>query len=232
MNLYWPFALKTLTFNVDDFSFVDLSSNTEISEVLYAWDADPYRTNNAREIRVNIVESDEQDGFYANDISKADSVSASGITRSGTTATVTTSADHNLQKGLSVIIAGANEGDYNGTFVVETVPTNTTFTYTVTGTPSTPATGTITSTACVVYPLCRVRETVLTALTDTVPFYLGKYIAYRASADWLRGEGQEEKGLAREQMAERTLLNEIDRLERQQQQTPWIKVNPRVLGRR
>ncbi len=229
---YWPFATKTLAFNVDDFSFVDLSSNTEISEVLYAWDSDPWRTNNSREVRFQPVQDDESDGFYVPDISKADSISVSGITRSGTTATVTTATDHNLSAGQSVIVAGANESDYNGTFVVQTVPTATTYTYTVSGSPSTPATGTITSTTAVVYPYCRIRETVISSVSDTVPYVLGKYLAYRSSADWLRGEGQEDKALAREQMAERTLLNEIDRLERQQQWQPIIKMNPRVLGRR
>jgi hypothetical protein len=229
---YWTFVTKTLAFNVDEFSFLDLSSNTEISEVLYAYDSHPWRTSNASEVKFQPVRDDEIDGIFVPGVSKADAVSVSGITRSGTTATVTTSDDHGLTKGLSVIIAGAGESDYNGTFVVQSVIDSTSFTYTVTGTPSTPATGTITSTKCVIYPYCRVRETVLTSVSDTVPFELGKFLAYKASADWLRGEGQESKALARDQMAERTILNEIDRLERQQQWTPAIKMNPRVLGRR
>lgn len=71
----------------------------------------------------------------------------SSITRSGSTATVTTSAPHNIGGSLvggSIAISGANESDYNGTFTIQSVPTTTTLTYTVGGTPATPATGTIT----------------------------------------------------------------------------------------
>lgn len=67
----------------------------------------------------------------------------SGITRSSTTATVTTAAAHGLRVGDYVVISGATETQYNGTWVVASVPTDTTFTYTgVTGSPTTPATGT------------------------------------------------------------------------------------------
>jgi len=228
----WPWAFKTIAFNVDDFSFVDLSTNTEISEVIRTYDNDPWRTNNAVEVDNQQVEDDVTDGFYVPRISKAEPVSVSGITRSGTTATVITSDDHGLAKGNSVIIDGANEGDYNGTFVVETVADDTTFTYTVANSPASPATGTITSTKAVVYAYSRIRETIYTSLSDTVPYKLGPYVSYKASALWLKGEGQEDKSLAREQMAEDILLTEIERLERQQQQQPPIKMNPRVLGRR
>ena len=63
------------------------------------------------------------------------------ITRSGAVATVTKTA-HGYAIGDSIKISGATETEYNGTFTVATVPTADTFTYAVTGTPSTPATGT------------------------------------------------------------------------------------------
>jgi uncharacterized phage protein gp47/JayE len=66
----------------------------------------------------------------------------SSITRVGTIATVTTTADHTLATGLDITISGANETDYNGTFSV-TVIARDQFTYVVSGSPSTPATGTI-----------------------------------------------------------------------------------------
>lgn len=66
------------------------------------------------------------------------------ITRSGSTATVTHTA-HGLKTGDKVWIKGANEQEYNGVFSI-TVATVNTYTYTVTGTPSTPATGTIDAT--------------------------------------------------------------------------------------
>jgi hypothetical protein len=69
--------------------------------------------------------------------------SVTSITRSGSTATVTTSTAHGYQTGAQTTIAGANEGDYNGTFTITVTGPNT-FTYTVPGTPATPATGTVT----------------------------------------------------------------------------------------
>jgi hypothetical protein len=66
------------------------------------------------------------------------------ITRSGTTATVTTTSAHGLSASQSVVIYGADASAYNGTITVATVPTSTTWTYTgVSGNPATPATGTI-----------------------------------------------------------------------------------------
>lgn len=69
--------------------------------------------------------------------------SVTSLTRSGSTATATVTA-HGYANGQSVLMAGANETEYNGTFVISNVTTNT-FDYTVTGTPATPATGTITA---------------------------------------------------------------------------------------
>lgn len=67
------------------------------------------------------------------------------LTRSGDIATATFADDHNLASGMEIIIAGANETEYNGTFVI-TVTSNNKATYTVAGSPTTPATGTITGT--------------------------------------------------------------------------------------
>jgi hypothetical protein len=68
--------------------------------------------------------------------------SVSSITRSSSTATVTTATAHGYATGDSVVISGAVESDYNGTYSITSTGT-TTFTYTVANTPSTPATGTI-----------------------------------------------------------------------------------------
>lgn len=65
------------------------------------------------------------------------------ITRSGSTATATVAA-HGYANGDYVLMAGANETEYNGTFVISNVTANT-FDYAVTGSPATPATGTVTS---------------------------------------------------------------------------------------
>lgn len=70
-------------------------------------------------------------------------VNVTSITRSGTTATVTTAAAHGFKTNDSALIAGAAQTDYNIEAVVSVV-NGTQFTYTVAGSPTTPATGTIT----------------------------------------------------------------------------------------
>ncbi len=74
------------------------------------------------------------------------SVFISSITLSGQTATVTTVSEHHYGDGMTVTTSGANEAEYNGAFVI-VVTSLTAYTYTVVGTPATPATGTITSTS-------------------------------------------------------------------------------------
>lgn len=69
-------------------------------------------------------------------------IAVSGITRSGSTATVTCSSAHGLATGNWVRVSGANQTEYNGDFSI-TVTTSTAFTYSVTGSPATPATGTL-----------------------------------------------------------------------------------------
>jgi hypothetical protein len=64
------------------------------------------------------------------------------LTRSGGTATATTTPDHGYTTGDTVEIRGAVETDYNGLYTI-TVTGAKTFTYAVSGTPTSPATGTI-----------------------------------------------------------------------------------------
>jgi len=73
-------------------------------------------------------------------------VSITSITRSSTIATVTTGTAHGYVTGDTVAISGANESSYNGSFTIVVTGT-TTFTYVVSGSPTTPATGTITASA-------------------------------------------------------------------------------------
>lgn len=70
-------------------------------------------------------------------------INVSSITRIGTTATVTTLSNHNLASGITVTIAGADQAEYNLTTTISVTGANT-FTYTVSGSPATPATGSIT----------------------------------------------------------------------------------------
>lgn len=64
------------------------------------------------------------------------------MTSSGTTVTVTTKFPHNLGTGCTIVVFGADQSAYNGTFTVASIPSETTFTYTALSTPSaSPATG-------------------------------------------------------------------------------------------
>lgn len=67
--------------------------------------------------------------------------SISSMVRSGTTVTVT-AAGHPLATGVEVIISGADQLEYNGTFTATVLDIDS-FTYEITATPSSPATGTI-----------------------------------------------------------------------------------------
>lgn len=71
-------------------------------------------------------------------------VSITGITRAGSTATATVSATDGLKlkTGQILTVSGAGQSEYNITATI-TVASATTFTFTVSGTPTTPATGTI-----------------------------------------------------------------------------------------
>lgn len=68
------------------------------------------------------------------------------LTRTGQTAKATFASNHNLASNMTVTIAGAVQTEYNGSYKI-TVTSPTTFEYTITGSPATPATGTITTTA-------------------------------------------------------------------------------------
>jgi len=72
----------------------------------------------------------------------ASDVAVSSLTRSGSTVTATTATAHGYATGRRVEIRGAVETDYNGDFAI-TVTSTTEFTYTIIGTPTSPATGTM-----------------------------------------------------------------------------------------
>lgn len=96
-------------------------------------------------------------GLWLNALASAQAVT---IARSGSVATVTL-ASHGLAVGDETLIAGADQLAYNGLQTVESVPTSGTFTFTVEGTPTTPATGTITSAAVSGQPV-EIPRTVIT----------------------------------------------------------------------
>lgn len=86
-----------------------------------------------------------QNWYQWTSLTAATAVSVSSIVRVDTLATVTTATAHGLSDGDPVTIAGASQSDYNGLFQAKYINT-TSFSIVVSGSPVTPATGTITST--------------------------------------------------------------------------------------
>lgn len=68
------------------------------------------------------------------------SIIISSLTRSGSTAIAETPYDHLLASGMEVVIAGATQTDYNGTVTIAVTAANE-FTFELTASPTTPATG-------------------------------------------------------------------------------------------
>ena len=93
---------------------------------------------------LNIVITDAGFGYTSNqttitiDAPAFQELDITTLTRSGVTATATTSVEHGYKKGDKVLIDGADASQYNGTKAITSVPSTTTFTYSVTGSPATP----------------------------------------------------------------------------------------------
>lgn len=92
------------------------------------------------------------------------------ISRSGSTATVAHTA-HGYLTGQKVVISGADQGEYNGLFSITVTGANE-YTYTVAGTPASPATGTITS-----------YRVILDAATDASGIVENTAFAYTTNLD-------------------------------------------------
>ncbi len=77
-------------------------------------------------------------------------IAASGAVRSSNVVTITTTAAHGFIVGQTVVIAGVTDVSFNGTFLIATVPSTTTFTYTQAGTNATSGGGTASGTTVTV----------------------------------------------------------------------------------
>lgn len=67
-------------------------------------------------------------GISATDSSTV--ATSGGATQSGSTVTITTTAAHGLTAGMPVTVSGVTVSGYNGTWVIASVPSATTFTFT------------------------------------------------------------------------------------------------------
>lgn len=110
-------------------------------------------------------------------------ISVSSITRSGTTATVTTASAHGRATNDYMTIAGADQADYNGTWKI-TVTGGSTFTFTVLVSATTPATGTMTARRAYVKHRGKVR------MIDPDPGAYGPQNVQIVSYDGMRDLGE------------------------------------------
>ena len=101
-------------------------------------------------------------------------ISVVSITRVGSIATVTTSAVHGFTNGQMIIMTGATQSEYNGTYAI-TVVTPTTFSYSVVVGPTSPATlgaspaAKVGATTAVISTLTRSGTTALVRLSAGTP---------------------------------------------------------------
>jgi len=89
-----------------------------------------------------VQDAEDQFQTTANATLTGSQITISSLTRSGTTVTATSVA-HGFAVGRRMFITGAVQPEYNGLVTIATVPTVDTFTYVISGTPVSPATGTI-----------------------------------------------------------------------------------------
>lgn len=106
------------------------------------------------------------------------------ITRSGSTATVTHTA-HGFITGQQVKIAGADQSAYNGIQTITVTDANH-YTYTVTGSPATPATGTITATVGGI--------DLQWDAYDNIPYRVGYIMGESAEAGWFEANFEKRPG--------------------------------------
>ena len=154
-----PVKLQSPIVNVDDtlyvtFGAVGGGTDAETTEEYKARYLDKIRNPVAHFNEADIVaEAKEVAGvtrvFVKPAGTEVGTVAVSSITRSGNVATVVTTTPHGFEDGQVTSIAGAVETEYNVTRTRIIIEDATTFHYVVFGAPSTPATGTITSTTAV-----------------------------------------------------------------------------------
>lgn len=108
-------------------------------------------------------------------------LSVASLTQSGGTATATVTAGHGMTNLQMVTIAGATQSGYNGSFTA-TVVSSTVFTFPVTSTTVSPATGTVTATPDPVPTMVKV------CMKEHVRANYGRGAEDRAEImEWIRG---------------------------------------------
>lgn len=164
------YTLTNITFsgygaNASDSAALDITETTGTVTINWSGGTEPtYKTAGAdviiqNTVNVSVTALDAGTGvegarvhLFADSGGDLPAGKSTTITRSGSTATATATA-HGLTAGQLVRIKDADQVEYNGIKTIVDVPTANTFTFTVSGTPTTPATGTITCTGFIINDL-------------------------------------------------------------------------------
>ena len=128
--------------NTDSFSNnMIIEQETEIGTLRAFVSANTSPTNNVHPFHTNapIVTGFDPDA----EASMTPTVRILSLTRDNITATVETNSPHFLSDGDSIVIEGSDQTSYNGTKTITSTPTSNSFTYDISGSPTSPATGKI-----------------------------------------------------------------------------------------
>jgi Ca2+-binding RTX toxin-like protein len=144
-----PFTIATITFHVADHNHIPtgllanaLTIDIRDQATSPTFAASDQPTLFGTQILYDLSGTDHSTGsqFTASDgTTQTATISPTGAVETGTTATITTLAAHNLQPGQVVTISGVGNSGYNGTFRILAVPSPNSFTYTAP--PALPASG-------------------------------------------------------------------------------------------
>lgn len=129
-------------------------------------------------------EDDVMDGFFCSNTAEVESVGNSGAVRASGVVTIKTITSHRFILGSTVRIGSVADNSFNGgPWVITSVPTSKTFTFTQAGPNATSGGGT-TTTGIVDDPGCLIDPPSLTDATRTVVFYDNRYPGSPALNQW------------------------------------------------
>lgn len=138
-------------------------------------------TNNRR------YEDDVMDGYYCSNAADIDTAANSGAVRSNNVVTIKTTASHRYSVGNSVWVGGVANRSFNGgPFIIATVPTAKSFTFTQTGANATSGSG-VARTRINDRPGCNVDPPSATDLTRTKVFYDNR-VPTAAQSQWAQNQ--------------------------------------------
>lgn len=132
----------------------------------------------------NPFTDDVMEGYYCSNSADIDSIANSGAVRSANVVTIKTITSHRFSVGNSVRIGGVANATFNGgPFIIASVPTAKTFTFSQTAANATSGGGT-TTTRLVNMAGCNVDPPSATDTTRTVVFYDNRYPGSAALNQW------------------------------------------------